>query len=150
MITILSNQQSKQPLNILLVEDDDGDAKAVKRAFSKAEITNTITRAEDGVEALDILRGKNGHNTLSAPYILLLDLNMPRMDGFELLATLRADDRLKKTIVFILTTSKRDEDKNLAYNKNVAGYIVKETAGRDFLKLVDMIGNYWCLVELPE
>lgn len=150
MVTILSNQQTKQPLNILLVEDDDGDAKAVKRAFAKAEITNTITRAEDGIEALDILRGENGYEKLHTPYILLVDLNMPRMDGLELVEALRADEQLKKSIVFILTTSKRDEDKDLAYKHNVAGYIVKETAGRDFLKLVEMIDNFWCLIELPE
>ena len=130
-------------------EDDDGDAKAVTRAFKKANIANPITRAYDGVEALRILQDKSHEKCPAEPFIILLDLNMPRMDGIEFLQNLRNDPELKKTIVFILTTSKSDEDKSQAYDFNVAGYIVKETAGRDFLHLIEMIGDYWRLVEMP-
>ncbi|MCO6188301.1 response regulator [Rhizobium sp. L1K21] len=136
-------------MSLLLVEDDDGDAKAVIRAFRRAKVANPVHRAVDGVEALEILRGGNGREPLPAPFIILADINMPRMDGIKFVHELRADPQLKSSIVFMLTTSKSEEDKVKAYNLNVAGYIVKETAGRDFLKLVDMLGAYWRIVELP-
>jgi len=81
---IMSDPNETRPLNILLVEDDDGDAKALKRAFEKARIANPIRRALDGIEALDVLKGENGQPKMPAPYILLVDLNMPRMNGIQL------------------------------------------------------------------
>lgn len=142
-------QENPRQLNLLLVEDDDGDAKAVIRAFRKAKVINPLHRAIDGVEAMEILKGKNGREALPGPYIIIADINMPRMDGIKLVHEIRADPELKSAIVFILTTSKSEEDKLKAYDLNVAGYIVKETAGRDFLKLVDMLDAYWRVVELP-
>jgi CheY-like chemotaxis protein len=138
-----------KPLNILLVEDDDGDAMAVERAFRKARVANPIMRAVDGVEALEILRGVDGRQKPSAPYVLLVDINMPRKNGIQLVQELRADAQLHNTIVFILTTSKRDEDVLAAYALNVAGYIVKEKAGREFLNLASLIDCYWRIVEIP-
>ncbi len=140
---------ASEPVNIILVEDDDGDAKAVHRAFSKASIANPITRVEDGLEALALLRGEKGYDKPLTPYILLVDINMPRMDGIQFIKAMREDPKLEKSIVFVLTTSKRQEDKDAAYHLNVAGYIVKETAGRDFFNLVRMIDNYWQIVDLP-
>jgi CheY-like chemotaxis protein len=137
------------PLNILLVEDDDGDAKAVQRAFQKAKIANPIIRAVDGMEALDILRGTNGKAKPPSPFILLVDLNMPRMNGIQLVKSLREDKDLRHSIAFILTTSRSDEDKVAAYDFNVAGYIVKSTAGQDFLNLVSLLDCYWRIVEMP-
>jgi CheY-like chemotaxis protein len=139
----------RKPLNILLVEDDDGDAKGVRRAFDKVKIANPMRRAVDGIEALDILRGANGNEKLSSPYLLLVDLNMPRMNGIKLVKALRDDDELKRSVVFVLTTSKSQEDEMAAYDLNVAGYIVKETAGHDFLSLVSLMDCYWRIVELP-
>ena len=136
-------------LNILLVEDDDGDARAVQRAFQKAKIANLIVRAVDGVEALDILRGSNGKKKLPSPNLLLVDINMPRMNGIQLLKAIREDQGLRQTVTFVLTTSKRDEDKMAAYELNVAGYILKATAGQDFLNLVNLVDAYWRIVELP-
>lgn len=138
-----------KPLNILLVDDDDGDAKAVERAFRKTKIANPIFRAIDGVDALDMLKGTNGKEKLKPPYLVLVDLNMPRMNGIQLMKAIRGDRELQKTVVFVLTTSKSEEDKVASYALNAAGYIVKETAGRDFLDLVDLVNSYWRIVELP-
>ena len=136
-------------VTLLLVDDDDGDAKSVQRAFTSARIVNPIVRAIDGIDALEILRGSNGKAKLATPYMLLVDLNMPRMNGIELVQALRQDPDLHSCIVFVLTTSRRDEDKVAAYDLNVAGYIVKEHAGQDFQRLIDMMQCYWRVVELP-
>ena len=134
-------------VTILLVEDDLVDAMAIQRGFTKLRIANTVVTAKDGIEALGILRDKN--NKLERPFIILLDLNMPRMDGFEFLKTLREDPEFKSSIVFVLTTSKLDEDRVRAYNANVAGYIIKSEAGAGFLDALTMINHYWRVVELP-
>jgi len=141
--------QEGKALNIVLVEDDDGDAKAVRRAFQKAKIANPIVHAVDGIQALEMLRGTNGNDKVAPPCMLLVDLNMPRMNGLQLVEALRQDEELRHTIVFILSTSKREEDKTAAYDLNVAGYIVKATAGLDFLNLVNLVDCYWRIVELP-
>ena len=91
----------------------------------------------------------NGKAAIHSPYVLLVDLNMPRMNGIQLIEALRRDKNLHQTIVFVLTTSKSDEDKLAAYNLNVAGYIVKETAGHDFLNLVSLMNFFWRVVEIP-
>lgn len=140
---------SSKLLNILLLEDDDGDAKALERAFQKARITNPIVRATDGIQALDMLNGVDGAIKPPSPRIFLVDLNMPRMDGIHFVQALRADAALRHSIVFILTTSQRDEDKKAAYDLNVAGYISKATAAQDFLNLVQLMGCYNQIVELP-
>jgi CheY-like chemotaxis protein len=136
-------------MKILLVEDDDGDAKAVIRAFSKANIGNPIIRAQDGVEALAYLTGEGRSALARPPILLLVDLNMPRMNGIEFVRALRAHPDLRRTVVFLLTTSKREEDMAAAYDLNVAGYIVKQNAGVDFLNLVGIIDSFWKIVELP-
>lgn len=135
-------------LNIVLVEDDDGDAKAVRRAFDKARIANPIHRVVDGVAALAYLRGETG--TPPSTYVILLDINMPRMNGLEMLSELRKDPRLSRAIVFILTTSSDDRDRCAAYEKHVAGYIVKSRAGADFLELIATLDHYWRIIELPD
>jgi CheY-like chemotaxis protein len=136
-------------LNILLVEDDDGDAKAMQRAFSKAKIANPIVRVVDGIEAMGLLKGTHGKAKMQPPYILIVDLNMPRMNGIQLVQAIRGDEELRHSIVFVLTTSKREEDKMAVYDFNVAGYIVKATAGEDFLQLVTLMDSYGRIVELP-
>jgi CheY-like chemotaxis protein len=144
-----SRIQVPRVINILLVEDDDGDAKALARAFKKARIANNIVRALDGVDALEILNGVNGKVPPPSPCILLVDLNMPRMDGIELIRTLRSEEQWKRSVIFVLTTSKRDEDKQAAYDLNVAGYISKAAVAEDFLSLISFIDLYVCIVEMP-
>lgn len=144
----LQDIHNSKTVQLLVVEDDDVDAMAVERAFRKARIANPIIRVKDGIAALATLRDPNGPLT-GSPYILLVDINMPRMGGLELLKTLREDDNLKQTIAFIFTTSKRDEDKFAAYNLNVAGYILKDRCGDDFLDMIAMLNHYWRVIELP-
>lgn len=136
-------------ISILLVEDDDVDAEAAIRAFKKQKISNPIIVARDGLEALELLRGENGQDKIASPYIILLDVNMPRMNGHEFLKELRQDKKLHNCIVFVLTTSKADRDIESAYNQNVAGYILKSCAGEDFTNLVGLLDHYWRYVELP-
>ena len=136
-------------VTLLLVDDDDGDAKAVQRAFRKARIANPILRAFDGLDALSILRGGGVEPGLERPHVLLVDLNMPRMNGIDLVRELRADRQLSDSIVFMLTTSRSEEDKVAAYELNIAGYIIKATAGEDFMNLVRLLDCYWRIVELP-
>jgi CheY-like chemotaxis protein len=131
---------------ILLVEDDDIDAMIVQRAFKKLRIVNPIVRAKDGIVALELLRNAS----VSRPYIILLDLNMPRMGGLEMLRELRGDENLKNNVVFVLTTSKDDEDKFAAYSQNIAGYILKENLQDGFDELVKLLDHYWRIVELPD
>jgi CheY-like chemotaxis protein len=137
------------PLNILLVEDDDGDAQAVERAFRKAKWGNSLVRVVDGIAALELLRSPSSKATLCDRRLLLVDLNMPRMNGTQFVSALRADEHLRRLIVFILTTSKREEDKLAAYNLNVAGYIAKATAGENFSNLVNLLDSYSRIVEIP-
>ncbi|MBB1317454.1 response regulator [Shewanella sp. SR43-4] len=132
-------------VTIFIVDDDDVDVLGIERALKKLRIANPTIRAKDGIEALELLRKK----AIAKPYIILLDINMPRMGGIDFLKELRADDDLCGSVVFILTTSSDDQDKMLAYKKNVAGYIVKKQVGESFLNIVDMLGHYWRVVELP-
>ena len=138
-----------ESVNILLVEDDDVDVEVVKRGFRQHKIGNPVTVAQDGVEALEILRGQNGRQTLPKPYLILLDLNMPRMNGIELLKELRSDPELNDTVVFVLTTSRSEEDMVKAYREHIAGYMVKADVGSSFRSAIDMLTRYWTVVVLP-
>ncbi|MBL7648502.1 MAG: response regulator [Candidatus Hydrogenedentes bacterium] len=136
-------------VKILLVEDDEVDVIRVQRGFHQLRIANEIVRARDGIEALEILRGAGSEARLETPFLVLLDINLPRMTGLEFLAALRADEALKVTVVFVLTTSKNDEDRLEAYRHNVAGFMLKDEAGREFVKAMEMLACYWRVVELP-
>lgn len=137
-------------VTFLVVEDDDVDVMAVERAFRQLKIANKQVFAGDGVEALEYLRGQAGREKIQAPYIILLDLNMPRMTGLEFLEVIRNDNELNQSVVFVLTTSNDDRDKCSAYEKNVAGYIVKSDPAAGFLEAITMLDHYWRVVELPK
>jgi CheY-like chemotaxis protein len=137
-----------QIIHILLVEDDEIDAENVMRAFKRQKIANPLTHVRDGVEALSALRGEGGYASLPRPYIILLDINMPRMNGIEFLTAIRQDDELQRSVVFVITTSSQDEDKMAAYNKQIAGYILKTRAGDDFMGVLTLLNNYQIVVEL--
>lgn len=138
-------------INILLVEDDEVDVMNVKRAFKKNNVLNPLYVANNGLEALDMLRGKSSDNhVMPIPRIILLDLNMPKMGGIEFLRELRKDDKLKNISVFVMTTSNEDSDKVNAYNLNVAGYILKPLSMESFIHAVSTLNNYWQLCEYPD
>jgi len=133
-------------LNILLVEDDEVDVLNVRRAFQKNHITNPLFVASNGLEALEQLRG----NMLPRDRrIVLLDLNMPKMNGIEFLQELRRDPELRVTPVVVLTTSNDERDRIEAYNLNVAGYLLKPVTFSNFCEVMTTLNKYWALVELP-
>jgi CheY-like chemotaxis protein len=137
---------NKNEITLLLIEDDDIDAMAIRRALGKANIGNNLIRACDGVEALEMLR----NDTVPSPFVILLDLQMPRLNGLEFLEEIRNDPTLDKSTVFVLTTSKSDEDITASYKKNIAGYFVKDQVGEEFFDIVKMLKGYWKIVLFPE
>jgi len=137
-------------ISILLVEDDEVDVMSVLRAFKKNRIENPIHVAGNGLEALDKLRGNNGEDKLiPTPKIILLDINMPKMNGIEFLEVLRSDPSLANISVFVLTTSDEEKDRVAAYQKNVAGYILKPVEPAKFMQAIKTLDVYWSLIELP-
>jgi CheY-like chemotaxis protein len=137
---------SDKPLNIVLVEDDDVDVMNVQRAFEKANIRTPVFHAADGVEALELLRNPS---TPSERRLVLLDLNLPRMNGIEFLRELRGDEALRRTPVVVLTTSNDERDKLDAFELNVAGYMLKPVTFGSFVDLMSSLNRYWTAVELP-
>ena len=136
-------------MKLLVVDDDEVDTEAIERAVSRSSLPVELHSAGDGHEALRILRG-NGEEPLRRPYIVLLDLNMPGMDGFGFLEELRGDDRCKDTVVFVLSTSNSHLDQARAYNFQVAGYVVKSRVAPRYERLIDLIRNYIDVVSLPK
>jgi len=130
---------------ILLVEDDVVDAMTVKRALDDLKVSNPLVTRLNGEEALEYLQGGDG----KMPCVILLDLNMPKMNGFEFLKIAKADDELKKIPVIVLTTSKEENDKMESFRLGVAGYIIKSIDYKKFVEAVKIIDLYWTLSELP-
>ena len=136
-------------VTILLVDDDKVDTMAVRRSFRELNITNPVIATRNGIEALECLRGENGHDKVASPCLVLLDLNMPRMGGIEFLGELRNDPALRRTVVVVMTTSEAEEDRVRAYDKNVAGYVLKHRPGQSFLDSIGMLQHYWRTIEFP-
>ena len=136
--------EAPEQLNVLLVEDDEIDAEAMIRALRDEQPLHRCTVVTDGVAALNHLRTAD-----STPDIILLDLNMPRMDGIEFLSNLRADPAMRRHIVFVLTTSDRHEDKVAAYDQHVAGYFVKGRNMDSYRRVVDLLNKYQQAVSFP-
>jgi CheY-like chemotaxis protein len=139
-------QRTAKLTNILLVEDDDVDVENVRRAFRKANIVNPLWVASDGEEALRVLRGGEYP---SERRLVLLDINLPRLNGIELLREIRKDPLLRSLAVVVLTTSNEDRDRTEAYDLHVAGYLLKPVTSQSFVELMAALNRYWTLVELP-
>lgn len=136
-------------MSVLLVDDDDVASESVVRCLQKNVECYPIVLAQDGLEALDILRGEHPALNIAKPFLVLLDLNMPRMNGFEFLREVRADANLRDSIIFVLTTSDAEVDRARAYRENIAGYLVKSAVGPKFNKLATLLEDYQNVVRLP-
>jgi CheY-like chemotaxis protein len=145
---------SPRPVTILMADDDADDREMTREAFAEAKLANDLRFVEDGVELLDYLfrRGRYADPATSPrPGILLLDLNMPRMDGREALRELKSDPRFKSLRVIILTTSKAEEDILRSYDLSAASYITKPVTFDALVDVIRTLGRYWLeIVELPD
>jgi chemotaxis family two-component system response regulator Rcp1 len=145
-----SNLPNLQPIEILLVEDNPGDVRLTREALKEGKVLNHLSVVSDGVEALAFLHKENEHASQPSPDIILLDLNLPRMDGRELLAHLKTDESLKRIPVVILTTSRAEEDIIQSYNLHANCYITKPVDLSQFITVVKSIEDFWfTVVKLP-
>jgi CheY-like chemotaxis protein len=137
-------------VNILLVDDDEVAVMSVQRAFKKGHITNPLYLAGNGIEALDILRGKPGSGSPMPTdrRIILLDLHMPKMDGLTFLKELRSDPAISHIPVIILSSSLEEEDLINAYHLNVSGYMLKSVAFDIFVERMVTLNQYWAFCEM--
>ena len=136
----------ERDLTILLVEDDEVDVMTVQRAFVKARIATPVFVAENGIEALRLLRTDG---IPPSRRLVLLDLNMPKMNGIEFLREVRKDPALASLTVIVLTTSNEDRDRVEAFQLNVAGYLLKPVTFHDFAEVLATLNKYWTLMEMP-
>ncbi len=130
---------------ILLVEDDIVDAMTVERALGDLEISNQLTHKINGEETLEYLRSDSNET----PCVILIDLNMPKMNGLEFLRLIKADETLKEIPVIVLTTSSEEQDVDESFKLGVAGYMVKPIDYEEFLEKIRVIDSYCTLIELP-
>jgi two-component system, chemotaxis family, response regulator Rcp1 len=141
---------NSKTIEILLVEDNPGDARLTREAFNEGRLLNNLTVVGDGVEALAYLRQQGKYVGSTRPDLVLLDLNLPKKDGREVLAELKADERLKTIPVVVLTTSDAKEDVARAYGSHANCYITKPVDLDQFLRVVQSIESFWLtLVKLP-
>ena len=139
-----------EPIEILLVEDNPGDVRLTRMAFEEGGINNDLHVAMDGEEALDFLFRRGGHEDAPRPDMVLLDLNLPKIDGHEVLREIRSDDELSRLPVVVLTSSDSEEDVVESYEEHANAYITKPVKASDFLDLVDTFEEFWfTVVRLP-
>lgn len=134
-----------ESVKILHVDDDEVDIEAVRRAFKRCKISNTLLHACNGIEALELLNQDESER----PAILLVDVNMPKMGGLEFLGKLRQEPKLSHLLVYILTTSNQDSDLFRAHQNNVAGYLVKPTSSAELTEMIRTLHGVWTCGELP-
>lgn len=146
----MSTQKTGSSIDILLVEDNAGDARLAQEAMRESKIRNTLYHVSDGVEAMDFLNNREKYLEVPRPDLILLDLNLPRMDGREVLATIKNDENLKRIPVVILTTSNDEADIFKSYNLHANCYITKPLGLDQFIQVVKSIEDFWLtIVKLP-
>lgn len=139
-----------EPVEILMVEDNPGDARLAREALKEAKVLNSVSEVRDGVEAMAYLRREGKYSGARRPDIILLDLNLPKMDGREVLAEIKKDQNLKRIPVVILTISKDEEDIIKTYNLHANCYITKPVDLVQFMEVVKAIEDFWfSIVKLP-
>lgn len=147
----MQTSQNVRPVQILLVEDNPGDVRLTVEALKEAKVLNKLTVVKDGIEALSLLRRQEQHVHAARPDLILLDLNLPRKDGREVLADIKADDDLKRIPVVILTTSQDEQDVLKTYNLHANCYITKPVDLDQFITVVKSIEDFWLgIVVLPK
>ena len=147
---MIQNAQESPPVEILLVEDNAGDHRLTKEALHEGKVYNNLHWAKDGVEALDFLKKRGKYKDAPRPDIILLDLNLPKKDGREVLQEIKNDDALKRIPVVILTTSKAEEDVLKTYNLHANCYVTKPVDLEKFIVVVKSIDAFWLtVVTLP-
>ncbi len=143
-----------QPITILMADDDPDDRELTKEAFAEARLANEVRFVNDGVELMDYLHRRGGYadpTPAPRPGLILLDLNMPRKDGRECLAEIKADPKLSSIRVIVLTTSKAEEDIVRSYELSASSYITKPVTFDALVEVVRTLGKYWLeIVELPD
>jgi len=133
-----------------LVEDNPGDVRLTIEALKESKIVNDLFVVNDGIEAMDFLRHEGNYKDSTHPDLIILDLNLPKMDGRQVLAKIKVDKNLKKIPVVILTTSSADEDIIKSYQLHANCYITKPVGMDQFIKVVKSVGNFWfSIVKLP-
>jgi chemotaxis family two-component system response regulator Rcp1 len=146
----MNEQQRVKPIDILLVEDNPGDADLAREALESSKISNRLHVVDDGEKALAFLRGEGQYSGMPRPELILLDLNLPRKDGRQVLAEIKSDDNLKRIPVVILTTSRAEEDILKSYDLHANCYITKPIDLNQFLHVVMSIEEFWLtIVQLP-
>jgi chemotaxis family two-component system response regulator Rcp1 len=147
---IMNDEIAAKPVNILMVEDNPTDVLIAREGFSTAKMLNTLHVADDGIEALEYLNQRGKYVGAARPDLIVLDLNMPRRNGHEVLAEIKGDDNLKDIPVVILTTSKSREDITRAYGLHANCYISKPVDFDEFTRVVQTIQDFWfSVVTLP-
>jgi len=146
----MNNRKTGKPVEILLIEDNPGDVRLTQEAFKEGKVLNKLHVTRDGVEAMEFLRQKGNYAKSPRPDIILLDLNLPKKDGREVLAEIKADKDLKRIPVVILTVSQAEEDILKSYNLNANCYIIKPIDLEQFIRAVKLIEDFWLtIVTLP-
>jgi chemotaxis family two-component system response regulator Rcp1 len=146
----MSTSGASRPIEILLVEDSPGDVRLTKEALREGKVLNALHVAGDGVQAMEFLRREGKQARAPRPDVILLDLNLPRKDGREVLAEIKSDENLKRIPVVILTISQAEEDILKTYNLGANCYINKPVDLEQFTKVVKSIDNFWfTIVTLP-
>jgi len=146
----MPNKTTPSPINILLVDDDPGDVMLTRKALANGKVFNSLSVAEDGVEALAFLRREGEFENAPRPDLILLDLNMPRKDGRETLAELKSDDRFRSIPVVVLTTSDADQDIVKSYDLQASCYITKPVDLPQFTQVIQSVKEFWlCVVKYP-
>ena len=146
----MAKQVSGAPVEILLVEDNPADVRLTQEALKEGKVYNNLHWAKDGVEALEFLRRQGKHSAAPRPDIILLDLNLPKKDGREVLHEIKNDEKLKRIPVVILTTSKAEEDVLKSYNLHANCYVTKPVDLEQFIVVVKSIDMFWLtVVTLP-